>query len=184
MSPMANPADWPLDEDTWVDFTDRVSEELEALALEELPDHLPEQYAREIALQRAGYALTSDLLECAMNVAVHAGLLGAGDGDGEGGTYHWKLDKLIEARLYPRGRPQVSAAARASEEQRRARSKVTATVRGRVLQRDGDRCKTCGSTDELQIDHIVPVARGGTGDIDNLQVLCRPCNASKGAKLP
>ena len=51
-----------------------------------------------------------------------------------------------------------------------------------MFKRDGYRCRECGaSKDEtsLEIDHIVPVARGGTNDIDNLQTLCRECNRMK-----
>jgi 5-methylcytosine-specific restriction endonuclease McrA len=44
----------------------------------------------------------------------------------------------------------------------------------------------CGVTTKdgatLEIDHIRPVSRGGTNDPDNLQVLCRDCNAGKGAQ--
>ena len=55
-------------------------------------------------------------------------------------------------------------------------------VRARVLERGGRRCAECLSPDELEIDHIVPVAKGGTDDDANLQVLCRPCNSRKGAR--
>jgi len=34
----------------------------------------------------------------------------------------------------------------------------------------------------LEFDHIVPLAAGGPNVADNLQLLCRPCNRSKGAK--
>lgn len=44
-------------------------------------------------------------------------------------------------------------------------------------------CAYCGSTDELQVDHIVPLKHGGTNDRSNLQVLCRSCNNAKGAKV-
>ena len=35
---------------------------------------------------------------------------------------------------------------------------------------------------QLHIDHNVPVAKGGTDEINNLQVLCAPCNTKKGSK--
>lgn len=46
------------------------------------------------------------------------------------------------------------------------------------------KCAACGSTDHPEIDHILPLALGGTHSPANLQVLCRPCNRSKGAKHP
>lgn len=33
----------------------------------------------------------------------------------------------------------------------------------------------------FEIDHIMPVVEGGTNHIDNLQLLCRRCNRSKGS---
>lgn len=41
-------------------------------------------------------------------------------------------------------------------------------------------CNMCKSTDDLTLDHIKPLSKGGTNDISNLQVLCRRCNAKKG----
>ena len=65
---------------------------------------------------------------------------------------------------------------------RYGRQPIPRKLRHKVFQRDGYRCRECGaSKDEtsLEIDHIVPVARGGTNDIDNLQTLCRECNRMK-----
>jgi 5-methylcytosine-specific restriction endonuclease McrA len=50
-----------------------------------------------------------------------------------------------------------------------------------VIARDGGRCVHCGSTLRLEVDHILAVAKGGTTVKENLQTLCRLCNASKGA---
>jgi len=48
-------------------------------------------------------------------------------------------------------------------------------------------CSLCGSKPngeiELDIDHIIPVSKGGTDDLENLQVLCHRCNRGKGNYL-
>jgi len=44
------------------------------------------------------------------------------------------------------------------------------------------KCAHCGSDSQLEIDHISPVSRGGRTEPSNLQALCRPCNAKKGAR--
>jgi 5-methylcytosine-specific restriction enzyme A len=40
-------------------------------------------------------------------------------------------------------------------------------------------CSSCGATDDLSADHIVPKARGGRNVLSNVQVLCRSCNSAK-----
>jgi 5-methylcytosine-specific restriction endonuclease McrA len=52
-----------------------------------------------------------------------------------------------------------------------------------IFVRDGAACVHCGADEDLTIDHIIPVAAGGTDDPANLQVLCRRCNSAKGASL-
>lgn len=37
--------------------------------------------------------------------------------------------------------------------------------------------------EKLEIDHIIPLAKGGRNDIGNIQLLCRFCNRSKGIRL-
>lgn len=49
----------------------------------------------------------------------------------------------------------------------------------------GGRCNACTadfSVVKYDVDHIVPLKSGGSNDPSNLQLLCEPCNASKGAK--
>lgn len=55
-------------------------------------------------------------------------------------------------------------------------------IRSQLFEMYGEKCLCCGSTDNLQIDHIQAVYNGGENDIDNLQPLCKSCNVSKGTK--
>ena len=52
-----------------------------------------------------------------------------------------------------------------------------------VWDRDGWQCVTCGTHKDLTVDHITPLAVGGTDDFSNLQTMCRPCNSRKGARV-
>lgn len=40
-------------------------------------------------------------------------------------------------------------------------------------------CTHCGATENLHVDHIIPISRGGRHSIGNLQMLCATCNLSK-----
>lgn len=60
---------------------------------------------------------------------------------------------------------------------------VPASIRRAVMERDGHRCVRCGATENLTLDHIHPQLYGGRHTMDNLQVLCRSCNSSKGARI-
>lgn len=68
------------------------------------------------------------------------------------------------------------------------RETIPASVRAAVLERDGFRCRRCGHTTDhgvrLVLDHIEPVAHGGSNHIANLQTLCEPCNAGKSDRAP
>jgi len=64
-----------------------------------------------------------------------------------------------------------------------ARRPIPDEVRQQVYRRDGYRCVTCGSTDDLTLDHIIPWSLGGSDDASNLQTMCRPCNCRKGARV-
>lgn len=57
----------------------------------------------------------------------------------------------------------------------------------RLAERDGWDCRYCRTgltNDWLHIDHVTPVAQGGTNDDANLALSCPPCNMSKGARTP
>lgn len=55
---------------------------------------------------------------------------------------------------------------------------------GQIYRRDGYVCAYCEAVEgPFEIDHIVPVTRGGSNDPSNLCVACKPCNSSKGDRL-
>lgn len=53
-----------------------------------------------------------------------------------------------------------------------------------VGRRDGFYCAHCKSSgNDLQIDHIIPISKGGTNERENLQLLCKDCNGAKRDKI-
>lgn len=69
------------------------------------------------------------------------------------------------------------------------RALMTSKLRQQIKERDHFTCKYCGASIEkepnllLEIDHIVPVSKGGLTTEDNLQTLCWRCNRKKGSKV-
>jgi hypothetical protein len=62
------------------------------------------------------------------------------------------------------------------------------TERNRIYQRDNYTCVYCGrnmrnDSRAICLDHVHPVNRGGTNQVNNLVVACKSCNAIKGDKL-
>lgn len=72
---------------------------------------------------------------------------------------------------------------------REQRSLMTKKLRQFIMSRDQFTCCNCGNSSHkepnllLEIDHIVPIAKGGCTTVENLQTLCWKCNRSKGKKL-
>ena len=69
------------------------------------------------------------------------------------------------------------------------RALMTSWLRETIKKRDNFACKICGisTNDEknllLEIDHIIPLSKGGITSENNLQTLCWRCNRSKGSKI-
>jgi hypothetical protein len=62
---------------------------------------------------------------------------------------------------------------------------VADNLRARIQEQAGDRCGYCQSAQRyvfapLEIDHLLPTARGGSDAEDNLWLACRMCNGYKG----
>lgn len=67
------------------------------------------------------------------------------------------------------------------------REHISKRLRFKIFERDQFKCVYCGSGIEmgitLHIDHIIPVAEGGTSEEANLATACDQCNLGKGAKI-
>ncbi len=63
------------------------------------------------------------------------------------------------------------------------REAIPEAVRSEIWRRDGGRCAQCGSQQNIEFDHIIPVSRGGATSVRNLQLLCKQCNRQKGASI-
>lgn len=66
-----------------------------------------------------------------------------------------------------------------------ARKPLTKKIRFEVFKRDAFKCQYCGKSSPdviLEIDHIEPVASGGTNDSINLVTACFDCNRGKGKR--
>ncbi|MCM3922277.1 TerD family protein [Frankia sp. AiPs1] len=65
----------------------------------------------------------------------------------------------------------------------RASRTIPQEVKAEVWRRDGGVCVECGGGEHLEFDHVIPYSRGGASSVNNLQLLCRRCNRSKGARI-
>lgn len=68
-----------------------------------------------------------------------------------------------------------------------ARVRITKTLRQKVAIQAGNRCGYCLTPQSftampMHVEHIVPLAKGGSTDEDNLWLACPLCNGHKGAQ--
>tara|TARA_Y100001970_G_C14167281_1_gene822045 strand:- start:1005 stop:1580 length:576 start_codon:yes stop_codon:yes gene_type:complete len=63
------------------------------------------------------------------------------------------------------------------------RHSIPSDLRKIVWKRDNGKCVKCGSQYELHYDHIIPVSKGGSTTLENIELLCQECNLSKSDKI-
>lgn len=91
--------------------------------------------------------------------------------DGSRNVFKFKLI-AVQDEHRPSGSP--------SESQTERRRIIPTEVKLEVWKRDRGKCVTCGATDELHFDHIIPFSKGGTSlKADNVQLLCARHNLAK-----
>jgi hypothetical protein len=69
----------------------------------------------------------------------------------------------------------------------RPKRAISIRTRHQVFERDKFRCCDCGATPALgallEIDHTVPISKGGSNEISNLRTLCSDCNRGKSDRI-
>jgi len=76
---------------------------------------------------------------------------------------------------------------RLNSQKRRHHDHTTQTLSKKeldFLRRFQPKCVKCGRTGKLTIDHHIPLSKGGILALDNVVLLCSPCNSKKFTKLP
>ena len=106
-----------------------------------------------------------------------------------GGRSHKQTKVIFDLSTLQEIQGKISTLTTKKDFSKRERSKMTATLKKRILERDNYTCQQCGNSVYkepnllLEIDHIIPVSKGGTSEPKNLQTLCWRCNRSKSDKL-
>lgn len=102
--------------------------------------------------------------------------------------YRKKYPEEIAARLHNWRAKNADKVAQHDEVRRQRElnsgGRLTAADVREIMKRQKGRCASCGQKAKLHLDHIMPLALGGSGDRRNFQGLCPHCNGSKHAKHP
>ena len=96
-----------------------------------------------------------------------------------------RIKRIEYDKCYRQANPDI---ARAHRRDRRARKRangghISPAEWRSVLARFNGKCAKCGSPDNIHMDHVVPLAKGGKHSVDNVQPLCATCNLRKHTKI-
>ena len=90
-------------------------------------------------------------------------------------TYRWREENPDKYRaIWVNRRARVAATG----------GKLSGDEIKKIIVRQKGKCAACGARSKLTMDHIMPLALGGSGDVSNFQGLCLSCNCQKNAKHP
>jgi hypothetical protein len=132
--------------------------------------HSIDDYSYQVGYERALLtALKLEIDQLCRLIDAHRWLWDLGDG--LGGEVKRQLDEAFDSYGFPK---EIKVPSKSRKRSPMSRRKIIDVM----LKSDG-KCVNCGSRSELQIDHIIPHSRGGSDKIENLQMLCKPCNLDK-----
>jgi 5-methylcytosine-specific restriction endonuclease McrA len=86
------------------------------------------------------------------------------------------------SRKYRINNPQISVARAAARRSRLEANGIFKITKREILALRNQTCFYCKMNQGNTVDHVIPLARGGTHSIGNLVSACQPCNSSKGIK--
>ena len=94
------------------------------------------------------------------------------------------FDRAMDALIEQLEKERLAKTSRPQKKQRPSKDgHIPAETRREVFERDGERCthvdehgNRCGCRDFLELDHIIPRAKGGSDEASNLRVACRAHN--------
>lgn len=98
---------------------------------------------------------------------------------------HWGSLKIASTLLAQHKRGRITRDQLLAGRAHNAGRTLRHGLRWRIFARDKFRCVVCGrkGSDKvvLEVDHIIPVSKGGPDHPSNLRTLCLPCNRGRGA---
>lgn len=95
----------------------------------------------------------------------------------------WRRWKL-RVKLYRQANPAKTAAWKNNRRAREMNAEGSFTDKqwSDLKEKNGFKCALCRKETRLTVDHIIPLSKGGSNYIENIQPLCMPCNSRKSVK--
>lgn len=106
-----------------------------------------------------------------------------------GGNSGTQFDVTMDMQMLERFVNYLSERVKFKSSAEGQRRLMTPKLRRFIIDRDNNTCKLCCNSTYnepnllLEVDHIIPVAKGGLTTEENLQTLCWKCNRHKGSKI-
>lgn len=177
---------------------DSSKKETQKILAQKLPEFKPVEYERKQELVDGGIQITMRLTKPQREkVDTTKDILVRGGPVGNTATLLEKLCDFFMRKkdlTQPKSTQSLNSrketARKAPESTQQIRPHISMNLRRAVFRRDNGRCqfkapdgKTCNTTYNIAIDHIIPLSAGGPNTLENLRCLCRAHNQWKADKI-